>query len=263
VIGKISGAESLGFYRKALLIYDNTLDLTLGLHSVASTSLSKLRANLDELRRLWAKALTMLSFYAMPVFGLIAATCQDIIVLVLKEKWAGAGLLLSVIAYRGMPHVVERTLGWLHVAAGRADRWMRWGLLAACVQCVALAAGAPFGPRGIAVAYTIAMYVMFIPTIAYAGKPLGIGAKDVVRAVRVPLFGTLTATVAAAAVRFGFLMDLDRLPRLAITAVVFLAAYLLIVVYMFKLREPLTTMLSFLPRNRPSVQEPVDQVPGR
>ena len=124
-IGSRFGARGLGFYQNALLIYDNLLDLTFPLHNVATVSLSKLLGNLEELRRSWAKALSTLCFYAMPAFGVLAVTSQDLIVLLLGKKWSSAGVLLSVLALRGIAHVPERTLGWLHVSAGRADRWMR------------------------------------------------------------------------------------------------------------------------------------------
>jgi PST family polysaccharide transporter len=62
-IGYTQGARSLGFYQKATLVYDNMLELTIALHSVAVVSLSKLRDNLPELRRLWSKGLGTLSFF--------------------------------------------------------------------------------------------------------------------------------------------------------------------------------------------------------
>src|SRR5581483_1453575 len=120
-------------------------------------------------------------------------TSRDIIVLLLGKKWASAGLLLSVLAFRGIPHSVERTLGWLHVTAGRTDRWARWGLFAACVQFCALLCGLPFGPTGVAIAYTSAMFMLFVPALAYAGRPLGIGAADVLRAIWRQLFAAVTA----------------------------------------------------------------------
>ena len=62
-------------------------------------------------------------------------------------------------------------MGWLHVAAGRADRWMRWGVYSAIVQLLALAVGLPFGVTGVAVAYAIAMFGLFVPALVYSGRP--------------------------------------------------------------------------------------------
>ena len=117
------------------MLYENALGvLTVPLHTVATTSLTKLREDVDELRRSWATALSSLSFFAMPAFGILAVTAPDVVVLLLGEKWAPAGWLLSIFAFRGIAHIVERTLGWLHVAAGRSDRWLRWGVASSVVQ---------------------------------------------------------------------------------------------------------------------------------
>jgi PST family polysaccharide transporter len=66
-------------------------------------------------------------FYAMPACGILAVAGQDLIVVLFGNKWSQAGVLISILAFRGIPYSVERTQGWLHVSAGRADRWMRWG----------------------------------------------------------------------------------------------------------------------------------------
>jgi PST family polysaccharide transporter len=247
-IGRVSGTERLGYYRKALLVYENALDLTISLHGVAAVSLPKLRGNLVELRRLWAKGLSTLSFYAMPAFGALAVTSQDLIFLVLGERWQNAGLLLSVLALRGIPHVVERTLGWLHVAAGRSDRWMRWGVLEAGLQVIALFCGLPFGPMGVATAYVITMFLIFVPSIVYAGQPLGIGARDVMQAIWQPLVGTLGAVVSGFLLHFLVLADMQRFPRLLLVGFTFVAVYLILVPGIFKLRTPLTVILKLMKR---------------
>src|SRR6185503_749842 len=155
-IGKKGGSVELGYYTQAFFVYDNTLGLlAISLHSVAVASLSKLRDNLAELKRSWAKALSTLAFYAMPAFALLAVTSQDFIVLLLTDKWLYTGMIVSVLALRGIPHVVERTLGWLHVPAGRSDRWMRWGVIGSIAQIIALLCGLPFGTMGVAAAYAI------------------------------------------------------------------------------------------------------------
>lgn len=246
-IGWANGAKMLGYYQNALMVYDNLLDLCSGpIHSVAVVSLSKLRDNLPELRRLWAKALSTLAFYAMPAFGLLAVTSQDLIVLLLGKKWSVAGVLLSVLALRGIPHVVERSLGWLHTAAGRADRWMRWGLFATCIQVIALFAGLPFGPIGIATAYVVCTYVLVVPTISYAGRPLGIGGVDCVRAVGPQTAGAVCAAGVTFLLRFALPEETLRLARIAILTVSFMTSYLVIVVRLFKVRTPLEVGLSLV-----------------
>lgn len=239
-IGGKGGTTELGYYTQAFFVYDNTLGLlAISLHSVAVASLSKLRDNLAELKRSWAKALSTLAFYAMPAFALLAVTAQDFIVLLLTDKWLYTGMIVSVLALRGIPHVVERTLGWLHVPAGRSDRWMRWGVIGSIAQIIALLCGLPFGTMGVAAAYAISMYFLFIPAIAYAGHPLGIGAKDVIRVVGPQLVGALASALFGFELLYAVLGDLHPLLRLPILIVSCLAFYLVIVVGLFKITHPL------------------------
>src|SRR4029079_10551884 len=154
----------------------NMLSLFTQLHDVAVSSLSKLRNNVDDLKRSWATALSALRFYSSLAFAGLAVTGQDFVVILLGEKWAPTGPLLCIFAVRGIAHVVERSLGWLDVSAGRPDRWMRWGFFSAIFQLVAVFAGLPFGLVGVATAHAIATFCLFLPALVYAGRPLGIGA---------------------------------------------------------------------------------------
>jgi PST family polysaccharide transporter len=242
-VGYRNGASGLGQYQNAMFVYDNLLDvLVFPLHGVAVASLSKLRDDANQLRRAWGKAVTTVAFYAMPAFGLLAVTSRDVIVMLLGAKWASAGLLLSVLALRGIPHCVERTLGWLHVTAGRTDRWARWGIFAACVQFCALLCGLPFGPTGVAVAYTSAMFALFVPALAYAGRPLAIGATDVIRAVWRQLVGALTAVAVGVLLRFTILANTAPIARTAMLGIVYLTVYLAIVIGILRVLAPIRTM---------------------
>ncbi len=243
-IGKSFGVNRLGHYQNALMVYNHLLDLVNAVLDVATGSLSKLLDDLKELKRVWAKALSALTFYAMPAFGIMAVTSQDAIVLLLGNQWSTAGILLSVLALRGIPHVVERTVRWLHLPAGRTDRFLRWGVFTAFAQLTALLAGAPFGPMGVVVAYVICMYVLFVPAIVYAGRPLGIGAADVVKVAGPPLLGALTSAGLGFLLRYTLLADTPRLERTAVLAFAYSVSYVVVVVGFFKVRMPINVALA-------------------
>ena len=243
-IGYRSGAKALGYYQNTLFVYDNVLDMLVNsLHAVAAAGLSKVTGDLTELRRLWRKALGTLVFYAMPAFGLLAVISQDLVVLLLGVKWASAGALLSILALRGIPHSVERTAGWLHVAAGRTDRWMRWGVASTCMQLTALFCGLPFGPRGVVIAYVVYMFILFIPAITYAGHPLGIRASDVVQVTWRPLAGSVAAAAIGFMLRYTLFLNGSAFIRMAALVLAYVAVYLVIVVGLLRLRAPVAVML--------------------
>jgi PST family polysaccharide transporter len=246
-LGYFYGAVPLGYFQNAFLVYSNVLTiLTEPLHNIAVASLSKLRNDADEMKRSWALALSSMSFFSAAIFAVLAVTAQDFVLLLLGQKWALAGPLLSIFAVRGIAHSVERTLGWIHVAAGRSDRWMRWGLFSAVCQIVALIAGLPFGLIGVATAYTIAMFGLFVPAIAYAGRPVGIGIKDVLSVVGPQTIAGLAAIAFGLAVQQLFLVDFSPLARFFVSGQICLAIYLAIALGVFRVTGPMQLVFSML-----------------
>ena len=243
-IGRRYAAEGLGQYQNAEQMYAQVMVLLTYLHEVAVGNLSKVFNDLPEFKRLWAKGLSTLTFFAMPAFGLLAATGQDLTAFLLGGKWAKAGLILSVLALRGIPQVMDRTLGWLHVPAGRSDRWMRWSIFAASAQVSALFVGLSFGITGVAVASVSVTYLLFLPGVAYAGKPIGIGVKDVIRVVGRQFLGAVLSTAVALLASYYLFAGVHSLvPVLAVTFV-YTVCYLLLVVGLFRVTSPLWVAIS-------------------
>jgi PST family polysaccharide transporter len=251
-IGSRMSAAILGQYQNALMVYDNVGNtLVAPLHSVAVASLSKMRDDLSELRAAWAKALSTVAFYSMAAFGLLATMSQDVMVPLLGSKWSNAGLLLSILALRGIPHSVERTAGWLHVTAGRTDRLMRYGIFAACVQITALLCGMRFGPVGIALASVMSMFLLFIPAVAYGGRPLGIRARDVVSVVWRQLVGSLLSAALVWALRLTAQPNTHPALTATLLATVYVVSYLAIVSGLLGLRVPVRAAKALIGRSIP------------
>jgi PST family polysaccharide transporter len=239
-LGYTVGARELGYYHNAATVYEHSLaGITIPLHSVATATLSKLKDNVEELRKTWWTALSSLAFFAMPAFVLLAVIGPDLIVLLLGQKWAGAAAILTVYALRGPAHVIERTLGWLHVAAGRADRWMRWGVLSCVVQVAAILCGLPFGAMGVATSYTICMYLLFVPAIVYAGRPLHIGFRYLLRAIGPQLTGSFAAAAAGFTLRMYYLSDASLFQRMGTLVVACGLVYTMTTVGIFGMTKPI------------------------
>jgi len=158
--------------------------------------------------------------FTIPVFAALAITGQDFVVLLLGESWAPAGPLLSIFAVRGIAQSVERTLGWLHIVAGRPDRWMRWGLFSTPFQLLALAVGLPFGPIGVAIAYTVAMFRSFHPCPGLRRGTACIGAKEVLAATGPQSASGLIAATLGYVLQQSWLGDVSQLTRFAISTLI-------------------------------------------
>ena len=184
-------------------------------------------------------ALSALAFFVMPTAAILSVTAQDLTVMLLGEKWRAAGLLLSIIALRGIFQVVEGSQGWLHLSIGRADRWRNWGIVSLVVQVVAVLGGLPFGATGVAVAVVMTSLLLAVPSISYAGRPIGIGAALVIRAVGQQLIGAISTAAGGWWLQTTALTHCSSFVRIFLSTGFCISIYLIIVVGLFRLTEPI------------------------
>jgi O-antigen/teichoic acid export membrane protein len=239
-LGLFYRPAQVGYYQNAITLYDNSIfSALIQMHTVGSAALSKLQSNPAALRKKYEAALSALAFFVMPLAAILSVTAEDVTVILLGGKWRAAGSLLSIIALRGIFQVVEGSQGWLHLSVGRADRWRNWGIVSLVVQIVAVLGGLPFGARGVAMAVVIASLFLAIPSIVYAGRPIGIGAALVIRAVRPQLIGAISAAVGGWWLQTTILTDYPSFVRILLSGSFCILIYLAMVVGLFRLSEPL------------------------
>ena len=239
-LGLFYRPDVVGYYQNAVTLYDNSIFSTLiQLHAVGSAALSKLQSNPAALRQKYEAALSAVAFFVMPTAAILSVTAQDLTVMLLGEKWRPAGILLSIIALRGIFQVVEGSQGWLHLSTGRADRWRNWGIVSLVVQVVAVVGGLPFGATGVAVAVVMTSLLLAVPSISYAGHPIGIGAALVIRAVGPQLIGAISTVAAGWGLQTIALTHCSGFVRILLSTVFCISIYLLIVVGLLQLTEPI------------------------
>ena len=253
-LGLFYQPDKVGYYQTAITLYDNSIFSALGqLHTVGSAALSKLQSNPAALRQRYEAALSAVAFFIMPTAAILSVTAEDLTVMLLGERWREAGLLLSIIALRGIFHAVEGSQGWLHLSIGRVDRWRNWGVVSLVVHAVAVLGGLPFGATGVAVAAVIASLLIAVPSITYAGRPIGIGAALVMRAVGPQLVGAISTAAGGWWLQTATLAHYSSFARILLSTGFCISIYLIIVVGLFRLTDPIKvagTVVQDLWRNR-------------
>jgi len=239
-LGLFYRPDQVGYYQNAMNLYENSIYSVLSqVHAVGSAALTKLQSNPEALRQKYEAALSMLAFFIMPVAAILSVTAEDLTVILLGEKWRVTGSLLGIIALRGIFNVVEGSQGWLHLSIGRADRWQTWGLVSLGVQVVAVVAGLPFGAVGVAIAAVTASLLIAVPSITYAGRPIGIGAALVIRAVGSQLIVAVRAAALGWWLQASVLTDYSSFVRVFLSGAFCVCIYLAIVVGLFRLTAPI------------------------
>jgi PST family polysaccharide transporter len=238
-LGLFYRTEDVGYYQNATTLYENSIRSTFGqLHTVGSAALSKLQSNPAALRQKYEAALSAVAFFMMPASAILSVTGQDLTVILLGEKWRDAGVLLSILALRGIFQSIELSQGWLHLSIGQAHRWRNWAIVTMIVQLLTILGGLPFGAAGIAVAVVITSVFLAVPSISYAGHPIGIGGAVVIRAAGRQLIGAISAAAAGWWLQTFALSHSSSIARIILSAAFCAGIYLFIVVGLFRLTEP-------------------------
>lgn len=183
LIGWRHGAQSLGFYERAYYLFVMPVNqLSYPLTNVAVSALSKLRDDPEKYRDYYLKALSMIAFVGMPLSATLTLIGKDFLLLLLGPQWYKAGEIFTVFGPGVGILLVYGTHGWLHLSLGRADRWFRWGIVELIGTTFCFTVALPFGAIGVAFAYTASFYLLVLPGLLYAGKPVNLSLSSVLSA---------------------------------------------------------------------------------
>ena len=184
LIGWRFGALSLGFYKKAYdLFVLPASQISSPLTVVAVSALSRLAADRDQYKRHLLRALTTLAFVGMALAAILTLVGADLIFLLLGPGWEESGRIFRFFGPGIGMMLLNGTHGWIHLSIGRADRWLRWGVFEISVTTLLFLLGLPWGGVGIAVAWTVSFWLLTIPSLWYAGRPIQFGVAPAIGAI--------------------------------------------------------------------------------
>ncbi len=184
LVGWRFGAVSLGFYKKAYDLFAlSTSQLVAPLTSVAVSVLSRLNRISTEYRRSLLGALEVTAFLSMAVGADLTLIGKDVIRVLLGSKWDESGRIFMFFGPGIGVMLLYYTHGWIHLSIGRADRWLRWSLIEFATTATFFLVGLHWGPIGIALAWTASFWILVLPALWYAGRPINFGIGPVVAIV--------------------------------------------------------------------------------
>lgn len=246
LVGWRFGAHSLGFYKKAYDLFALSASQFVSATTVvAVAALSRVRHDRAQYHRYLLGSLAVMAFLGMGLAGDLTLIGKDLIRLLLGPGWGPAGQIFTFFAPGIGVMILYGTHGWIHLSIGRADRWLLWGIVEWVVTCLLFLVGLPWGPQGIAVAWCVSFWILTIPAMWYAGRPIGLGISPVLAAVwrylAASLFAGLTcrlffsgfASFAEAPGAFGAAI------RVLLVSMTFGCLYLLAIVLLYRGLSPL------------------------
>lgn len=256
------GAESLGHYKKAYDLFTLPANQLLSpISNVALATLSRLTNEPEKYRRYYLGAITIIAFIGMPISAILTLTGYDIILLVLGPQWTKAGEIFCYFGTSIGIMLITFTQGWLHLSLGKPERWIRWSIFQTLVTTSFFIVGLRFGIGGIAIAYSLAFYILFLPCLWYAGKPIQLSVFSVISAIWRYFSAALIAGLLSYAILYIFdsvhltFINLNVFFRIISASILCALLYLIMIILLFQSLNPIknfiTTAREMLPHKLP------------
>ena len=192
LLGRVSGAQPLGLYDKALsLMMLPIASLRYPLSRVAFPAMSRLADDASMFRTYFVKYCSLLAFTSMPLIAIMYACAGSIIRLLLGNAWVGTVEIFQILAVAGFIETVATLRATAILASGHGRRLVHWGLANAAVTILGMSVGLAWGPKGVAVGYCLSTYVALHPLLIFAFHGTPLRARDFYGAIAKPAVAAL------------------------------------------------------------------------
>ena len=194
LIGRFWGADAIGIYGRAFqLVTIPTDNVNSAVGEVAFSALSRLQDDPIRLRSYFLKGFSLVLGLTLPTAIACALFADDIVFVLLGPKWKDAAVIVRLLARRWLILAIINPLGWLIYSIGLVARGLKIALVFAPIMITGCAIGLPYGPKGVAFAYSAVMMLWVIPHIAWCVHGTAISPRDILLTVSRPLASGILA----------------------------------------------------------------------
>jgi O-antigen/teichoic acid export membrane protein len=172
IIGKVEGAIALGLYSKAysFLLLPLT-NITQVISKSLFPALSLIQDDKKRVKNVYLKITQTVAFVVFPSMVLLLVTANQIVVVLLGEKWMQIIPMLQFFAIIAFAQSILSLVGNIYLSQGRTDVMFRISVIISIVtigfMCVGIYLG---GIMGLVISYALATYLLFYPNFYFAGR---------------------------------------------------------------------------------------------
>ena len=201
LVGRFLGADQLGLYSRAFNFF--ALPMTQIRDPIQRVGLPTLRVLVDEperFRRYFLRIVNLVATLSFPL-GLVCVIAGEFFVhVLLGRQWLAAVPVFRILGAVMLISPVVSTLGLVQLSTGQSRRYLHWNTLNAVVFVSSFVAGLHWGIVGVAAAYAVANYLLFLPAAVYGLARSPVKVRDFVSTLLVPLGTSAVGAAVALAV---------------------------------------------------------------
>ncbi|HVB85961.1 MAG TPA: lipopolysaccharide biosynthesis protein [Candidatus Dormibacteraeota bacterium] len=252
LLGRYWGADAVGIYGRAYqLIRIPTDTLTGAVGEVAFSALSRLQNDAKRLRSYFLKGYSLVLALTLPATIACAVLAPDLIGFVLGPKWKEAAPIFRYLTPTILVFAIANPLSWMVSAIGWVSRGLKMSLVIAPLMIASYFAGLPYGPKGVAFAYSTIMVLWLVPVTLWSVHGTAVSFRDVVTTASRPLIASVVAGAAAFAVCTAYGRYDQHLARLLLGGLTLTATYLVTILYVLGQKSYYMDLLQKLTHRAP------------
>jgi O-antigen/teichoic acid export membrane protein len=226
LIGRFWGVDAIGIYGRAYqLVNMPTEHLSSAVGEVAFSALSRLQDDPIRLKSYFLKGFSLVLGLTLPIMLACVFFADDLVFVVLGPKWKDAAEIIRLLAPAMAIYATINPLEWLIYSIGFGARSLKISLVFAPFMITGYLIGLPYGPKGVAFAYSAAMMLWLIPHTLWCVHGTVISFRDILLAVSRPAASGVLAGGVAFGVRLMYGQFFSPLPRLVLESSVLLVIF--------------------------------------
>lgn len=172
LIGRFYGAAAVGLYSRASMLLIRPLEQFLGpINAVFMPALCRLQSQPARYRSTFLRLYEMIALTGFFFTGLFLALARPLTLVLLGPKWEQTAVIFAGFTIAALCVPLANVSAWLFTSQGRGKEMFITQSINACAVVLSFVAGLPFGPVGVAIAFSISNLLVRIPIYYFsAGK---------------------------------------------------------------------------------------------
>ena len=217
IVGRLLGKEVLGFYSVAMHLASLPVQkVSAIINEVFFPIFSRIQHDKEKIRFSVIKGIKVLGFIAFPLLWGISSIANEIVLLLLGQKWFDAILPLQLLALMMPLSMIVNFLPSVINAVGRPDVIVKNVLLASIIMPIAFLIGVQWGIVGVAIAWVTVFPVVLAINAHGMLLVIGLQLSDLLRAISPAVFSTTVMYINVWGVQWLLEGNIDLLTKLIV-----------------------------------------------
>jgi O-antigen/teichoic acid export membrane protein len=164
LIGRFYGAASVGLYSRASAMLMGPLEQFLTpINAVFIPALSRLQSQPERYRSTFLRLYEAIALAGFLFTGLLLPLARPVTLVLLGPKWEQAAVIFGGFTIAALCIPLANASAWLFTSQGRGRDMLIAQSINACAVFLSFVVGLPFGPVGVAIAFSVSNLLIRIP----------------------------------------------------------------------------------------------------